>query len=194
MEDKKPTLVAWSTVCRTKNQGGLGLLQINAQNNALLLKNLHKLFNRHDMPWIKLVWEAYYSNGQIPGNQMVGSFWWKANTALLDQYKSMARCTIGNGSSASFWFDLWNTQCLHSQLPHIFSFAKNHLISVKEFMATEYMEDLFQLPCQLKIFRNFRSFTYFAKNLIRAAIPITMINGATFGEAISSAHPNLTVL
>ena len=85
MEDKKPALVAWSSVCRPKNQGGLGVLNINAQNNALLLKNLHKFFNSHDIPWVKLVWEAYYSTGHLPGSQMVGYFWWKAHTALLDQ-------------------------------------------------------------------------------------------------------------
>src|SRR3954462_5780265 len=87
---------------------------------------------------------------------MVGSFWWKAQTALLDQFKCMARCTIGNGTSASFWFDLWSTQCLHIQLPHIFSFAKNQYISVQKFMATEFMEDLFHLPLSTQAFQEFQ--------------------------------------
>ena len=78
MEDKRPTLVAWTTVCRPKKQGGLGVLNINVQNKALLLKNLHKLSNREDIPWVKIVWESYYADGQLPGNQVVGSYWWKA--------------------------------------------------------------------------------------------------------------------
>jgi hypothetical protein len=33
-----------------KQQGGLGVLNLDLQNKALLLKNVHKLFNREDIP------------------------------------------------------------------------------------------------------------------------------------------------
>lgn len=46
MEDHRPTMVAWSVVCRPKNQGGLGIKNINIQNKALMMKNLHKFFNK----------------------------------------------------------------------------------------------------------------------------------------------------
>jgi hypothetical protein len=51
------------------------VLDLTTQNEVLLLKNLHKFFNRHDIPWVNLVWNSYYSNGQIPGNHMEESFW-----------------------------------------------------------------------------------------------------------------------
>jgi hypothetical protein len=38
-------LVAWKKICRPKQQGGLGVLNLDLQNKALLLKNVHKLFN-----------------------------------------------------------------------------------------------------------------------------------------------------
>jgi hypothetical protein len=38
------------------------------QNEALLLKNLHKFFNKVDLPWVQLLWSQYYSNGKVPGN------------------------------------------------------------------------------------------------------------------------------
>ena len=63
MEDKRPAMVAWTTVCRPENQGGLGVLNINIQNYALLLKNLHKFFNRNNIPWVNLIWDTYYKNG-----------------------------------------------------------------------------------------------------------------------------------
>ena len=37
---KGSALVAWTKVCRPKEQGGLGVLNLEVQNKALLLKNL----------------------------------------------------------------------------------------------------------------------------------------------------------
>ena len=102
LEDKRPALVKWKTVCRPKNQGGLGVMDINVQNKALLMKSLHKFYNKHDIPWVHLVWDTYYSNNQLPGARLQGSFWWKAHLKLLDYYKGMARCKLGNGSTALF--------------------------------------------------------------------------------------------
>jgi hypothetical protein len=43
-EDSSSTnaLVAWSRVCRPKKHGGLGVLNLEIQNKALLMKQLHK--------------------------------------------------------------------------------------------------------------------------------------------------------
>ena len=124
-------MVAWTTVRRPKNQGGLGVLNINIQNNALLLKNLHKFFNTLNIPWVNLIWDTYYNNGQVPGHNLVGSFWWKANLNLLDHYKSMARCVICDGKSALSWTDLWDKQCMSTTFPHLLSFSKNNMITVE---------------------------------------------------------------
>jgi hypothetical protein len=47
-------LAAWSKVQRTKTQGGLGIINLEAQNKALLLKHLHKFFNKAKVPWVEL--------------------------------------------------------------------------------------------------------------------------------------------
>jgi mannosylglycoprotein endo-beta-mannosidase len=44
VQAKGSALIAWSKICRPKEQGGLGVLQLDAQNKALMLKNLHKFF------------------------------------------------------------------------------------------------------------------------------------------------------
>jgi hypothetical protein len=41
---------AWTMVTRAKDEGGLGVLDLKTQNEALLIKNLHKFFNRLDIP------------------------------------------------------------------------------------------------------------------------------------------------
>lgn len=49
-------------VCLPKSNGGLGVLNIKTQDEALMLKCLDKFFNRKDIPWVHLIWEKYYNN------------------------------------------------------------------------------------------------------------------------------------
>jgi hypothetical protein len=63
---------------KPKRKGGLGIINLRSQNSALLLKHLDKFYNRKEIPWVKLVWHAHYSNGDIPHATIdKGSFWWK---------------------------------------------------------------------------------------------------------------------
>jgi hypothetical protein len=48
-------LAAWSMVTKPKNRGGLRVINLRMQNEALLVKNLHKFFNNADLPWVKLI-------------------------------------------------------------------------------------------------------------------------------------------
>jgi hypothetical protein len=88
-----------------KKQGGLGVLNLDTQKKALLLKNLDKFYNDHDIPWVKLVKGAYYNNGTLPGATMEGSFWWRTHLKLIDTYKGLAKCNLGDGKSSLFWRD-----------------------------------------------------------------------------------------
>jgi hypothetical protein len=47
--NEKTPLAAWNRVTSPKSEGGLGVLKISIQNDALLLKNYHKFFNRLNM-------------------------------------------------------------------------------------------------------------------------------------------------
>jgi hypothetical protein len=37
------------------------------------MKNLHKFYSKDDLPWVKLLWNKYYTNGKLPGQTMKGS-------------------------------------------------------------------------------------------------------------------------
>jgi hypothetical protein len=65
---------AWHMVTKSKEEGGLGVLDLKAQNEALMLKNLHKFFNKVDVPWVQLVWEKYCRNGKLLDHTKRGSF------------------------------------------------------------------------------------------------------------------------
>lgn len=43
---KETCLVSWKKACRPKDQGGLGIINLRAQNNVLLLKFLNKIYDR----------------------------------------------------------------------------------------------------------------------------------------------------
>lgn len=51
---KRGYLVAWKTTCRSKEEGGLGIVDLGTQNTALLLKFLHMFYNKMDLPWVNL--------------------------------------------------------------------------------------------------------------------------------------------
>jgi hypothetical protein len=52
---RKPSKAAWPMVCTPKKQGGLGVMDLYAHNEAMLLRFLHKFFMQADIPWVKLV-------------------------------------------------------------------------------------------------------------------------------------------
>jgi hypothetical protein len=174
VQTKGSALVPWNKICRPKDQGGLGVLNPNTQKNALFLKNLHKFFNKHDIPWVNLIWSKYYFNGSLPGSRMEGSFLWKAHLKLVDIFKAMARCNLGDGTSVSFWMDLWQDRCLHQQLPHLLSFAKKTVGTVHGVVTTEFLEYLFHLPPSQQ-----------AQTEFCQSANASMIPGITFGEVLN---------
>lgn len=99
INSKKPPKAAWRSVCLSKEEGGLGVLDLRTHNEALLLKSLRTFFNRENLPWVSLVWDNYYKNGSLPSSTKKGSFWWRDLLKLLDQYKELASSLPCTGSS-----------------------------------------------------------------------------------------------
>ena len=108
LEKKNPPLAAWDMLCRPKNKGGLGILNLWLQNKCLLMKMVHKFINHADIPWVNLVWEIYYPEGFSPINTQTCSFWWRDCLKLLPDYKNLAVCSLQDGKSLSFWSDIWD--------------------------------------------------------------------------------------
>ena len=110
-ECKEMAKAAWPMVCIPKCEGGLGVLNIQTQNEALLLKHLDKFFNKRDLPWVKLIWDKHYRNDKLPNSTTPrGSFWWRDILKLLEKFKGMASVLVANGKTCLFWDDVWNSQ------------------------------------------------------------------------------------
>ena len=159
MNSKKPAKAAWPLVCLPKDSGGLGALNLYIQNVSLLLKQLHKFYNNLDIPWVQLIWNCYYQNGELPHHNNKGSFWWKDVLKSITSYKGMASVTILDGYTSFFWSDIWNGRLFSSQFPELFSFAKDKHISVQSFismLAIEEPDELFHLPLSTQAYGQFQ--------------------------------------
>jgi hypothetical protein len=67
-EEKCQSLASWDMVCQPRNKGGLGVINLQVQNKALLLKHLDKFYRRCDIPWVQIIWAKYYED-KIPHAQ-----------------------------------------------------------------------------------------------------------------------------
>jgi hypothetical protein len=146
---------AWQLVTTAKEDGGLGVLDLKTQNEALLLKNLHKFFNKADIPWVNLVWEKYYSNGRLPNHTKKGSFWWKDILKLLQKFKGMATVNIQNGESCLLWDDLWLGRIPRTEFPELYSFTKKPYMSLAEAKISQSLIGTFHLPLSVEAYEQF---------------------------------------
>ena len=137
-------------VCKPKNKGGLGVLNLRIQNDALLLKFLHKFYNKLDIPWVQLTWDSYYAQKIPHASDLVGSFWWKDLMQLSDIYRGVTRATVGSSDSILFWKDEWKDGLFQDTFPRAFSFAKNEDVSVQNFLRVSSLDEAFHLPLSIE--------------------------------------------
>lgn len=114
-------------VCLLKLDGRLGVLSLTLQNESQLMKNLHKFYNRIDVPWFQLIWGQYYIRDKLPCFRRVsrGSFWWRDILKLQVHFKGMAMVSVNNGPLCFLWHDLWGDTVCSRAFPELCSYAKN---------------------------------------------------------------------
>lgn len=144
--DKCNSLAAWDMVCRLKDCGGLGFLNIRTQGDALLLKYLHKFYNQWDLPWVELLWDTYYQNKIPHASDPCRSFWWRDITKLMLIYRGISQVSVSHGGNVLFWKDLWCNSILAESFPRAFSFATSEDVFVQDFLSATVLEETFHLP------------------------------------------------
>jgi hypothetical protein len=70
----------------SKDKGGLEIINLEMQNDALLLKYMDKFMNKMDIPWVDFVWHSYYGGKVHQACSKFGSFWWKNICSLFYKY------------------------------------------------------------------------------------------------------------
>ncbi|TVU07261.1 hypothetical protein EJB05_47309, partial [Eragrostis curvula] len=166
MDARGKALVAWPKCLIPTKKGVLGIKNLKLQNEALLLKHLDKFYNQKDIPWVKLIWHAYYSEGQIPHETPnKASFWWRDIMTYTDHYRGIATCRVGDGKTVMLWNDLWNGHLLKDEFPRLYSFAKNVKISVADYVGNQSIHDQFHLPLSQEAFQELQSLNTITQGL-----------------------------
>ncbi|XP_039005940.1 uncharacterized protein LOC120133425 [Hibiscus syriacus] len=109
--------VNWSTVCKPLNYGGLGVLDLNLTNRALLGKWVWKFANDKSS-----LWKCVLSSKHKEGISL------RSNSKLI----------VGNGESIFFWNDIWADESpLKFLFPRIFVLSPNKEGKIAEFGSFE---------------------------------------------------------
>jgi hypothetical protein len=120
-------------VCKPKKNGCLGIVNFQKQNASLLIKFLDKFYNHRDIPWVKLVWHAYYQDKVPHAENLCGSFWWKDVLKQVNNFRGVTVVKQGAGDIFLFWSDNWSvngaSHPLMSRFPRLFSFVLNENLS-----------------------------------------------------------------
>jgi hypothetical protein len=166
LNTKTPPKAAWDLVCLPKNEGGLGVIRLQTHNEPLVLKNLHKFYNKQDIPWVHLIWEKYYRSGKLPNHTMKGSFWWRDNLRLLNLYKGLARVIVGAGNTCSLWLDQWEGQTPCRTMPELFSFARNQFLSINKAKSILDLNSILHLPISQEAYLQLVQLAQMLENVI----------------------------
>ncbi len=105
-------LVKWKTVCKSTSEGGLGILDLENMNTALVAKWWWRLLSNKTHLWRPIIEGLYYKRRK-PLREGASfrpfSQWWGSVLKTRDIFKCGASYMIGNGRIVSFWMDIWCT-------------------------------------------------------------------------------------
>ena len=130
---KKYRLAKWSAVCSPKDQGGLGVLNLDVYKKYLLSKWLFKLINEDGL-WQKLLRRKYLRNRTITQvDSMPGdSQFWQDLIKAESKFLRLGRFNLGDRSQVRFWEDVWiGSRTLKNIFPSIYNIVRKKVPLLK---------------------------------------------------------------
>ncbi|KAM1060262.1 hypothetical protein TB1_024191 [Malus domestica] len=140
-EGKKFHLVKWEKVCKSKEEGGLGLGNLRNRNAALLAKWLWRFPRESNSLWHRVIKSKYnlVANGWDANCPSRGSSRcpWTDISAGYPPFLHSCKFVVGNGERLRFWEDGWlEGGPLKEQFPRIFSLSRTKNQSISNLIAS----------------------------------------------------------
>ncbi|CAL1398112.1 unnamed protein product [Linum trigynum] len=109
-EQGKSHLVTWETICKPKEEGGLGLRSARALNLAYLMKLVWLFLNDESALWVKVLQGKYFKKALMGGLVMKksrSSRLWKAMMEVWPAVKQSLIWDVRSGHNVNFWTSPW---------------------------------------------------------------------------------------
>lgn len=147
-------MVKWAFICRKKKNGGLGVKNLKAMNNALLTKWLWRFDVESEALWRRIVEEKYgVSDVEWLSKQPTGAYGfsvWKGVMKRKDFFLQNFQFKVNNGVKTRFWGDRWILDdALSNIFPHLYAAARSKFSTVAH-VCSGSLTDLFQKLCLLR--------------------------------------------
>ncbi|WVZ53763.1 hypothetical protein U9M48_004664, partial [Paspalum notatum var. saurae] len=135
---KKYHLIKWDQIRQPKEQGGLKIIDLEAQNKCLLSKWLFKLANE-DGIWQTILRNKYLKSKPFgSGTKRPGvSHFWAGLMDVKQDFISLGSFQIRDGSQVRFWEDTWcGNQPLKNIYPSLFNIVRKKGATVADVMSS----------------------------------------------------------
>ena len=135
---RKYRLVKWEILCQPKDQGGLGIQNLEVQNKCLLSKWLYKLLNEDGL------WQQFLRNKYIK-SKTLGSCVKKASDShfckglmnIKDIFMQLGHFAVKDGSKTRFWVDTWlGNKPLKARFSGLFNIARRKQNTIATVMSS----------------------------------------------------------
>ncbi|CAN1152791.1 Putative ribonuclease H protein At1g65750 [Linum perenne] len=105
-DKKKPHLLSWDSICRSKEQGDLGFRRARELNDAYLMKLGWTILKEPDRLWVQIITSKYLKE-TIDGPKLRmksgGSSHWRGIRRVWDDVATSCQHSIRNGKDTIFW-------------------------------------------------------------------------------------------
>jgi hypothetical protein len=134
----KYRLAKWDILCRPKDQGSLGILDLQLQNKCLLAKWIVNLLNT-DGIWQKLLTNKYLNSKSLSQvkAKSYDSHFWRGLMKIKDEVLQLGSFSVKDGVKTRFWEDTWvGSTPVRFRYPSIYNIVCDPHAMVANVMAT----------------------------------------------------------
>lgn len=102
--------IAWKDICKTKQEGGLGIRPLEEVNFVCCIKLIWRILSSQSLwvNWIKNYLIRKGSIWMVKDSTQTGSWMWRKILKCREIAKSFYGVEVKDGMKTSFWYERWS--------------------------------------------------------------------------------------